>query len=103
MAKKKDRNDEQEKLEESLKSMPGGEGLIGQTDENRNLTGSTTYETLGNEEFEKNQQTARKGQAESPREETPNPPRTTTGPMTSPKFGSAGSGGLELEPGPERD
>ena len=31
-----------------------------------------------------------------------NPPRTTTGKMTSPKFGSAGSGGAELEPGPER-
>ena len=29
-----------------------------------------------------------------------NPPRTTTGRMTSPKFGSAGSGGAELEPGP---
>ena len=33
----------------------------------------------------------------------PNPPRTTTGPLTAPKFGSAGSGGAELEPGPERD
>ena len=32
----------------------------------------------------------------------PNPPRTTTGPITSPKFGSAGSGGAELEPGPPR-
>lgn len=32
----------------------------------------------------------------------PNPPRTTTGRMTSPKFGSAGGGGAELEPGPER-
>ena len=32
-----------------------------------------------------------------------NPPRTTTGRMTSPKFGSATSGGGELEPGPERD
>jgi hypothetical protein len=32
-----------------------------------------------------------------------NPPRTTTGRITSPKFGSAGSGGAELEPGPERD
>jgi hypothetical protein len=32
-----------------------------------------------------------------------NPPRTTTGGITSPKFGSAGSGGAELEPGPERD
>jgi hypothetical protein len=36
-------------------------------------------------------------------EEPPNPPRTTTGVWTSPKFGSAGSGGAELEPGPERD
>lgn len=34
---------------------------------------------------------------------TPNPPRTTTGKWTAPKFGSAGSGGAELEPGPERD
>ena len=33
-----------------------------------------------------------------------NPPRTTTGGwFTAPKFGSAGSGGAELEPGPERD
>jgi hypothetical protein len=30
-----------------------------------------------------------------------NPPRTTTGNWTAPKFGSAGSGGAELEPGPE--
>jgi hypothetical protein len=33
----------------------------------------------------------------------PNPPRTKTGPFVAPKFGSAGSGGAELEPGPERD
>ena len=34
----------------------------------------------------------------------PNPPRTTSmGWFTAPKFGSAGSGGAELEPGPERD
>ncbi len=34
----------------------------------------------------------------------PNPPRTTVGGwFTTPKFGSAGSGGAELEPGPERD
>jgi hypothetical protein len=32
-----------------------------------------------------------------------NPPRTTKGNFTSPKFGSAGSGGAEFEPGPERD
>jgi hypothetical protein len=33
----------------------------------------------------------------------PNPPRTKTGPIVAPKFGSAGSGGAELEPGPELD
>jgi hypothetical protein len=33
-----------------------------------------------------------------------NPPRTTSGKFfTAPKFGSAGSGGLEIEPGPEKD
>ena len=36
-------------------------------------------------------------------QEEPNPPRTTKGWFTAPKFGSAGSGGAELEPGPERD
>ena len=41
--------------------------------------------------------------ADDPRTERPNPPRTTTGVWTSPKFGSAGSGDAELEPGPERD
>jgi Cu+-exporting ATPase len=30
------------------------------------------------------------------------PPYTATEHMTAPKFGSAGSGGLENEPGPER-
>jgi len=35
--------------------------------------------------------------------EEPNPPHTTTGKVTSPKFGSAGSGGLEFEPGLDRD
>ncbi len=28
------------------------------------------------------------------------PPFTTTGPLTAPKFGAAGSGGAEDEPGP---
>jgi hypothetical protein len=33
-----------------------------------------------------------------------NPPRTTTsGWLTTPKFGSATSGGGEIDPGPERD
>jgi predicted small metal-binding protein len=30
------------------------------------------------------------------------PPHTTTGPLTAPKFGSAGSGGAEYEPIPEQ-
>lgn len=30
------------------------------------------------------------------------PPRTTKGGITAPKFGSAGSGGAELEPLPEQ-
>lgn len=89
-------------LQERLKEGPP-EGLIDQVGENRNLTGSTTYETLDERENDENRQTARKGQAQSPREQTPNPPHTTTGKVTSPKFGSAGSGGAELEPGPERD
>lgn len=38
-----------------------------------------------------------------PVNDAPNPPRTTSGKFTAPKFGSAGSGGAELEPGPERD
>jgi hypothetical protein len=34
----------------------------------------------------------------------PNPPRTTTGKwFTTPKFGSAGSGGFEIEPGLDKD
>ncbi|HEX6575593.1 MAG TPA: hypothetical protein VF042_11555 [Gemmatimonadaceae bacterium] len=32
-----------------------------------------------------------------------NPPRTTSGWLTTPKFGSSTSGGGEIEPGPERD
>lgn len=38
-----------------------------------------------------------------PHTTTPNPPHTTTGKFTAPKFGSAGSGGLELEPGLDVD
>lgn len=41
--------------------------------------------------------------AERDRDRGTNPPRTTTGRMTAPKFGSATSGGGEFEPGPERD
>ena len=35
--------------------------------------------------------------------ERPNPPRTKSGVWSSLKFGSAGSGGAELEPGPEKN
>jgi len=49
----------------------------------------------------------RKSKIEEPRKEADleeqNPPRTTRGNFTAPKFGSAGSGGAEFEPGPERD
>lgn len=47
------------------------------------------YETAGEE-----------AGAEVPMEEH-EPPHTTTGSFTAPKFGSAGSGGLEYEPLPE--
>lgn len=47
---------------------------------------------------------ARKAAEKRADDDSPNPPRTTTGKFfTAPKFGSAGSGGAELEPGPERD
>jgi hypothetical protein len=49
----------------------------------------------------------RKAKIEEPKPEEDldeqNPPRTTRGNFTAPKFGSAGSGGAEFEPGPERD
>ncbi|HXN75849.1 MAG TPA: hypothetical protein VN876_04380 [Gemmatimonadaceae bacterium] len=51
-----------------------------------------------------------KAKKEDPPDETvdphakPNPPRTTSGKFfTAPKFGSAGSGGLEIEPGLDSD
>jgi hypothetical protein len=81
------------------------EDLPGDMEENRNLTGSTTWETLSEEQEEEAKRAGSERQAgtERAREEPPNPPRTTTGPITAPKFGSATSGGGELEPGPERD
>jgi len=49
----------------------------------------------------------RKAKVEEPKKEEDldeqKPPRTTRGIFTAPKFGSAGSGGAEFEPGPERD
>ena len=50
---------------------------------------------------ERKKQAARRDKADS--REEPNPPHTTTGFFTAPKFGAAGSGGLEIEPGLEKD
>jgi hypothetical protein len=50
---------------------------------------------------ERKKQAARRDKAAS--REEPNPPHTTTGFFTAPKFGAAGSGGLEIEPGLEKD
>jgi hypothetical protein len=48
--------------------------------------------------------TERKTSDEAEANAADNPPRTTSfGWFTVPKFGSATSGGGELEPGPERD
>jgi len=54
-------------------------------------------------ELTKEEQEARARRASSGEVPDANPPRTTTNGMTAPKFGSAGSGGLEFEPGPEKD
>ncbi|MEO7085773.1 MAG: hypothetical protein ABI442_08150 [Gemmatimonadaceae bacterium] len=52
----------------------------------------------------KKQSTTKGATDEFPDAIAPNPPRTTLGGwFTAPKFGSAGSGGAELDPGPERD
>jgi hypothetical protein len=94
------KDDEQEELERALEKEKRDD-LQGDTEENRNLSGSTTWETLEEEARGEGREHRRKGDEAS--EEPPNPPRTTKGFMTAPKFGSAGSGGAELEPGPERD
>ena len=109
--KKAKKGDTQQDVDRALEQVKR-EDLLGDTEENRNLTGSTTWETVSEKYNDENQQRGRRTQASSPREERNppnesekdrNPPYTTTGPITSPKFGSAGSGGLENEPGPERD
>jgi hypothetical protein len=41
--------------------------------------------------------------AQEERTSSTNPPRTTSDGITSPNFGAAGSGGAELEAGPEQD
>jgi hypothetical protein len=47
-----------------------------------------------------NPETVERGEREKKAErDEKNPPHTTTGPVTAPKFGSAGSGGAEFEGG----
>jgi hypothetical protein len=108
-SRKKKQADSQSDLDRALEQEKP-EDLVGDMEENRNLTGSTTWETVDEKYNDENQQHGRRTQGASPREQANrpiesdrNPPYTTTGPITAPKFGSAGSGGLENEPGPERD
>ena len=72
------------------------------TDE-RNLDGAAEREELL-DELEENHERARREAAGLPEhaektseQDEKNPPHTTTGKVTSPKFGSAGSGGAEFE------
>ena len=67
MAKSKDQSDEPRDLEHALEKQQR-EDLLGDMEENRNLTGSTTWETLGDKINDENQQHGRRTQAASPRE-----------------------------------
>ena len=78
---------EREQRERDVEALEGnvprrGEaGQLGQIEENRNLTGSSTWETLPEDVH----QHARRGQAASPREDTHNePPRKKEGHGTHP-------------------
>jgi hypothetical protein len=51
----------------------------------------------------KERETKKARGSHEPERDEANPPRTTTGILTAPKFGSAGSGGAELEPGPGKN
>lgn len=68
------------------------------SDEENVVIDTTSTEPLRNAKIEEPEK-----KADEPADvevEEPNPPRTTGGIFTSPRFGSAGSGGAELEPGP---
>jgi hypothetical protein len=74
------------------------------TDPNESAPDRHAAERENTEEREQERQREHdRKRAEAHTGAAPNPPRTTTGKMTSPKFGSATSGGGELEPGPEQD
>ena len=64
-------DDQTEQMERKLSR--AREDLPGDMEENRNLTGSTTWETLSTEADE-GEQHSRKGQAQSPAERTHNEP-----------------------------
>ena len=77
--------------------------------DDRNLDGAAEREELL-DELEENHERARREAAGHPEtvekrdrdanttgHDEKNPPRTTTGKVSAPKFGSAGSGGAELE------
>jgi hypothetical protein len=75
--------------------------------DDRNLDGAAEREELL-DELEENHERARreaaghpetveKRDAKSKEPDEKNPPHTTTGKVTAPKFGSAGSGGAEFE------
>ena len=70
--------------------------------ERNELVESSAMDTDAEREREREERQRRADERELDRD-AQNPPRTTTGRMTAPKFGSATSGGGELEPGPERD
>jgi hypothetical protein len=82
--------DEESVIDESVEEKYAGEENV--TDENV-VIDTTSTEPLRNAKIEE--------PSDDPRlRETP--PRTD-GNFRAPKFGSAGSGGLEFEPGPEKD
>ena len=60
-------------------------------------------ESSSERDSERERYRARHANEREAEREGANPPRTSTGRMTAPKFGSATSGGGEIEPGPERD
>jgi hypothetical protein len=73
------------------------------TEEENVVIDTTSTEPLRKAKIEEPSDDPREPRNPAHPREPANPPRTTEGIFTSPKFGSAGSGGAELEPGPERD
>ena len=75
-------------------------------EQDRNRTPSSDEELIAREPGESDElddrareERERRRREEEKSADRPNPPHTTTGKVTSPKFGSATSGGGELDPG----